>query len=263
MGWMVSWMVSLTTTPGSGGGRQHCGQETEERYQQREGGFEGAPHGRLCPRACRACRMPSAAESFGSSWSALLTLEADDVDLVRLQIEAGEDEIGGDVGMEVERGLGLGAGVGWAAAAFAHLGEAGVGGGAGGVGGDGGLELLFGLGDQALGEIVAAELGVLRGLLGWWEARPCGWRASGRAGRRPGGRKLRSRCGGCVRGGRSQRRQRLSRLPLSAGAMCLPALMLAFSSAASVSVGRSLRVWSTSRWAPAKSPRRSRATARL
>ena len=37
---------------------------------------------------------------------------------------------------------------------------------AGGVGGDGGLELLFGLGDQALGEVVVAELGVLCGLFG-------------------------------------------------------------------------------------------------
>ena len=38
--------------------------------------------------------------------------------------------------------------------------------GAGGVGGDGGLELLLGLGDEALGEIVVAGLGVLGGLLG-------------------------------------------------------------------------------------------------
>ena len=33
------------------------------------------------------------------------------------------------------------------------------------------------------------------------EAWPCGWRASGRAGRRPGGRRPRSRCGGCARAG--------------------------------------------------------------
>ena len=52
------------------------------------------------------------------------------------------------------------------AAAFAHLGETGVGGGTGGIGGDGGLELLFGLGNQALGEIVVTELGVLCGLFG-------------------------------------------------------------------------------------------------
>ncbi len=67
--------------------------------------------------------------------------------------------------MQVDRGLGLGASVGWASAAFAHLGETGVGGGTGGIGSDGGLELLFGLGDQALGEVVMAELGVLCGLL--------------------------------------------------------------------------------------------------
>ena len=41
-------------------------------------GFEEVPHGRLCPRACRACRMPWAAVSLGSSWSALLTLEAEE-----------------------------------------------------------------------------------------------------------------------------------------------------------------------------------------
>ena len=49
------------------------------------------------------------------------------------------------------------------------LGEAGVGFGTGVVGGDGGLKLLFGLGDEALGEIVASELRVLRGLLGFGE----------------------------------------------------------------------------------------------
>ena len=47
--------------------------------------------------------------------------------------------------------------------------EAGVGFGAGGVGGDGGLELLLGFGDEALSEIVVAELGVLRGVLGFGE----------------------------------------------------------------------------------------------
>ena len=62
--------------------------------------------------------------------------------------------------------MGFGAGLVGVAAAFADLGEAGVGGGAVGVGGEGGLELLFGFGEQALGEVVAAELGVFGGALG-------------------------------------------------------------------------------------------------
>ncbi len=41
-----------------------------------------------------------------------------------------------------------------------------MGGGAVGVGGEGGLELALGLGDEALAEVLAAELGVLIGLLG-------------------------------------------------------------------------------------------------
>ena len=68
--------------------------------------------------------------------------------------------------MQFERGLGLGASVGCASAAFADLGETGMGGGTGGIGGDGGLELLLGLGNQALGEVVVAELGVLCRLFG-------------------------------------------------------------------------------------------------
>ena len=110
--------------------------------------------------------MPWAAESLGSSWSALLTLDGGGAVWLACKVEAGEDEVGGDVGVELERGLGFGAGVGGVAAVFADLGEAGVGGGAGGVGGEGGLELLFGFGDEALGEVVAAELGVLGGLFG-------------------------------------------------------------------------------------------------
>ena len=35
----------------------------------------------------------------------------------------------------------------------------------GGIGGEGGVELLLGFGEQSLGEVVAAELGVFGGLL--------------------------------------------------------------------------------------------------
>ena len=56
------------------------------------------------------------------------------------EVEAGEYEVGGDVGLEVQRSLGFGAGVGGVAAVFADLSETGVSGGAGGVGCDGGLE---------------------------------------------------------------------------------------------------------------------------
>src|ERR1700760_283170 len=68
--------------------------------------------------------------------------------------------------MELERSVCLVAGLVWASAAFAYLGETGMGGGTGGIGGDGGLELLFGPGNKALGEGVVAELRVLCGLLG-------------------------------------------------------------------------------------------------
>ena len=86
--------------------------------------------------------------------------------VVGLELEAGEDEVGRDVGFQLERGASFGAGFVGSGALFADLCEAGVGAGAGGVGGDGGLELLFGFGDEALGEIVAALLGVLGGLFG-------------------------------------------------------------------------------------------------
>ncbi len=68
--------------------------------------------------------------------------------------------------MEFDGGLGFGAGFVGGGALLADLGQAGVGGGALGVGGDGGVELLFGFGEQALAEIVVAELDVLRGSLG-------------------------------------------------------------------------------------------------
>ena len=50
------------------------GQETGE---EGECEMEGGLHGRLCPRACRACFMPRAAEFFGSSLRALPTSEAE------------------------------------------------------------------------------------------------------------------------------------------------------------------------------------------
>ncbi len=125
----------------------------------------------------------------------------------------------------------------------------------------GGLELLFGFGDQALGEVFVAELGVLRGLLGGRKRGHAsgahlveleGGLAEGGfgvgaadalEGREVGG------AGGCL--------VWLTGLEVFAGSDMRPEFW------ASVSVGWSLRVWSTSRWAPAKSPRRSRATARL
>ena len=79
-------------------------------------------------------------------------------ELIGLEIDAREDEVGGDVGGELEGGLGLGAGLVGRAAALAHLGDAGMGGGVVGVGGEGGVELLLGLGDEALGEVIDAEL---------------------------------------------------------------------------------------------------------
>ena len=51
------------------------------------------------------------------------------------------------------------------ATAFSDLGETGMSIGAGVIGGDRRLKLLFGLGNQALGEIVMAELSILGGLL--------------------------------------------------------------------------------------------------
>ena len=68
--------------------------------------------------------------------------------------------------LEGDGGCGLLAGFVGTAAALADLGETGMWGGGFGVGGDGGLELDFGLGDEALGEVFLALLGVLGGLLG-------------------------------------------------------------------------------------------------
>ncbi len=78
------------------------------------------------------------------------------VEVVGLEVEAGEDDEGGEGGAAVDGSLGFDARGGRVAALLADLGEAGVGGGGGGVGGDGGGELLLGLGEQALGEVVAA-----------------------------------------------------------------------------------------------------------
>ena len=77
-------------------------------------------------------------------------------ELVVLEIEAREDQVGGDVGRQLERGLGLCAGFAGRSAALAHLGDAGVGGGVAGVRGERGVELLLGLRDEALGEVVGA-----------------------------------------------------------------------------------------------------------
>ena len=57
--------------------RLQASRQDEGRQECDETSFEEVPHGRLCPRACRACLIPRAAESLGSSWSALLTLEAE------------------------------------------------------------------------------------------------------------------------------------------------------------------------------------------
>ena len=86
-------------------------------------------------------------------------------ELVGLEVDAGEDEVGVDVGGDFERGAGFGAGVVRGAAAFADLSEAGVGGGVVGVGGESGVELLLSFGDKALREVLQAELGVLSCLL--------------------------------------------------------------------------------------------------
>ena len=77
------------------------------------------------------------------------------------EVEAREHKQGVGVGLELEGLLGLIAGVGGAAAAFSDLGEAGVGSGAAWVRSEGELELLLSLKQQALGEILAAEIGVL------------------------------------------------------------------------------------------------------
>ena len=63
------------------------------------------------------------------------------------------------MGCELEGGLGFGAGVVGGAAALADLGDAGVGGGVVGVGGEGGVELLLGFGDEALGEVLRRRVG--------------------------------------------------------------------------------------------------------
>ncbi len=136
--------------------------------QERGDGFDGrgfmggsvrGPAGLVC--------MPWAAVSLGSSWSALLTLEAEAASLVGLEIEAGEDEVGGDVGMEVEGGLGFGAGVGRGCRCVRGPGR--------GRRGRRRCEESAAMaawnscsasGMQALGEVVVAELGVLGGLLG-------------------------------------------------------------------------------------------------
>ena len=90
------------------------------------------------------------------------------------EVEAGEDEQGGDVGLEDERCPGLVAGLGGVATGFAYLGQAGVGCGGVGIGGEGELELGFGFGDEALLEIVERELGVFGGALGGREGREAG-----------------------------------------------------------------------------------------
>ena len=87
-------------------------------------------------------------------------------ELVGVELEAGEDEVGGGVGVEADGGFGLGAGFGGVAALGADLGEADVSVEAAWVCGDGGLELFFGLGEESLGEVVAAFEDVLGRALG-------------------------------------------------------------------------------------------------
>ena len=86
--------------------------------------------------------------------------------VVFLQGKACEDEICGGVGRKLEGGFGFSAGGDGVARPLTDLGEAGVAGGGEGIGEERGLELLFSGGEEALDEVVAAELGVLRGLLG-------------------------------------------------------------------------------------------------
>ena len=102
-----------------------------------------------CPRASRVCRRASAAGSLGSSLRALLTSAAEaSICLASSSILARTGRPrrwdGASWSFAPRRAPRRVAGV------LANLGEAGVRVGAGGVGGDGGLELLFGFGDQAL-----------------------------------------------------------------------------------------------------------------
>ena len=66
----------------------------------------------------------------GSMWRALETSEAEAASFSSREVDAGEDEVGGGVGVEFDGGLGFGAGFVGGGALFADLGEAGVGGGA-------------------------------------------------------------------------------------------------------------------------------------
>ena len=55
--------------------------------------------------------MPCAAEFLGSSLERVADIGGGSGELVGLEIEAGEDKVGGGVGLEVEGALGFGAGV--------------------------------------------------------------------------------------------------------------------------------------------------------
>jgi hypothetical protein len=72
--WLQRWILSHP-------GLRH-GWDTPDRV----GSFgEMRDYGRLCPRACRAWRMPWAAVLLGSRWSALLTSEAEAARLLALK----------------------------------------------------------------------------------------------------------------------------------------------------------------------------------
>ncbi len=88
------------------------------------------------------------------------------VSLIVVEFKASEDEICLCVGTELDGCLCLGASAGGVAALLADLGKSGVGFGRVGIGGERGLKLLLSLGDEALREVVAAKLEILRGLLG-------------------------------------------------------------------------------------------------
>src|SRR6185437_4630273 len=78
-------------------------------------------------------------------------------ELILRDVQTSEYQQRGYVGLNVDRTLRLGACVPGVTAAFPDFGQAGVGGGAVGIGRERGLELLLGLRQQPLGEVIASE----------------------------------------------------------------------------------------------------------
>ena len=152
-----------------GEGGDACGGGGVARAESGRAGLGRAVFGSLGQRL--AARLEGLAETLGGGVGGLnaecgADVRGGDGQITLLQGQAREDEVGGGVRGELEGRFSFSVGGGGITGALTDLGEAGVAGGGGWVCVEGGLELLFSGREEALSEIVAAELGMLCGLLG-------------------------------------------------------------------------------------------------